>query len=184
VSGVANTPLAGRRFFHFASPGVQVVSDGNDRKQHDQRAAKTQQALQGADFVSRTGTPPQAEGGQGQQQPGEIEQQFHVGIHKKRHLQDTDFHKRLKMRGFPKQLVFQKCVILVNVTGVRLFRESSIVCFGSNVESSLACIIVVAFMRGWVLEPRNVLATKEPTRCTNLTLGTLSRTHSADHRFL
>lgn len=75
-----DSTLADRGFFHLRAHGDQVVRGRNHREQDHENAAKGQQTLQGGELplsAPAPGAPPQPVGGQGQQQPCEIEQKFH-----------------------------------------------------------------------------------------------------------
>jgi hypothetical protein len=77
---LANTALAGWRFFHFGAHGVQIVSGRNHRKENDEQAPERQQAMEGISLPPlgcNSGIPPEAKGRHRQKQPEEIEQQFH-----------------------------------------------------------------------------------------------------------
>src|SRR5215470_6572035 len=63
----------------FLTRGIQVVRFGDDREQEDQGAAQSEQADDRARPPCRLRLPaPQPKGGHHQQQPAEVEKQFHA----------------------------------------------------------------------------------------------------------
>lgn len=75
--------LADRRFLDRRAQGMEIVCGRYNREQHNQRASQSQQALprrKVSSRVRRLALPPQPIGGQGQQQPREVEQQFHNSV--------------------------------------------------------------------------------------------------------
>jgi hypothetical protein len=65
--------------FHYRPHGLQVIGCGHDREKQNQNAGESQPGLRGLLVRPRTAFcgAPNAKGGHGQQQPDQIEQQFH-----------------------------------------------------------------------------------------------------------
>lgn len=75
--------LADRRFLDRRAQGMEIVCGRYNREQHNQRASQSQQALprrKVSSRVRRLALSPQPIGGQGQQQPREVQQQFHISV--------------------------------------------------------------------------------------------------------
>ena len=71
---------AGGRFFRLAAHGGEVIRRRNHGKEYDQHTSQSQQALECAELASEShssGAAPQPSGRERQQQPCEIQQQFH-----------------------------------------------------------------------------------------------------------
>ena len=81
---LAKTTLADGRLFHLCAHGPQVVCSGDDREQSHEHATQGQQALdccEPAPSRHTSAAAPQQKCRQCQQQPSEIEKQFHQSIH-------------------------------------------------------------------------------------------------------
>lgn len=80
-AGLVEAALAGRRFFHFCAHGVEIVRCRNYREEDDQHACQREQAVQRSQLVpclALERAAPQPVGGQRQEKPREIEEQFHA----------------------------------------------------------------------------------------------------------
>jgi hypothetical protein len=77
IRGHPDDPLAALGLFQFRAHGAQIVGSRNYRKEHHKDATESEHALQGTKLMGIPRTTPQPPGGYGQQQPREIEQQFH-----------------------------------------------------------------------------------------------------------
>lgn len=81
AAGLADIVLVARRFLHLGAHGTEIVGRGNHREQDNQRTSQRQQALgrgEPAAVSHASRVAPQPIGRQRQQEPCEIEQQFHL----------------------------------------------------------------------------------------------------------
>jgi hypothetical protein len=76
-SGLPQVALARRRLFHLGSHGTEIVRRRDDREENDEQASQGQQALQRTEFARANSAAPQPEGWKRQQQPRQIQKQFH-----------------------------------------------------------------------------------------------------------
>ena len=80
MAGLPDSALAGRRFLDLSPHRVEVIGGGDYGEEDDQHASQRQQALQRRQRSTGAGTSgmaPEPVRGQRQEQPSEIEQQFH-----------------------------------------------------------------------------------------------------------
>src|SRR5579872_385581 len=96
--------LAERGFFHLGAHYAEIVRGGNHGEENHQHASEGEEALQGTELARSDPPPPQPIGGNREQQPSQIEQQFH--------------EIRTGVARAPEELVFQKLQMQVNVTSV------------------------------------------------------------------
>jgi hypothetical protein len=86
---LANSAFA--RLLHLRPHGVQIIGGGNYRKKQNQRASQREQVLERALTIhvrSAAGLAPQTVSGYNQQQPDQIEEQFH--------FRQNQFFRKLK----------------------------------------------------------------------------------------
>jgi len=79
VACLPDTAFAGRRFLDLRPHHVEVVGGRDHGEENDQNASQSQQALQRRECSTPAGPfgAPEQVSGQRQEQPSEIEQQFH-----------------------------------------------------------------------------------------------------------